>query len=403
MSDPMEAVRRLLDLRHRGRVDDLPATLMEVAPLLDADQVAVLLVDYEQVRLCPLHGSRPTAQEQPIEGTVAGDTFCSARILPEPEEDGVRMWLPLLHGAERLGVLLARLKSEPDDRHRHDLRTIATLVAELIASRRHYGDAVERTKRRLPMQLAAEIVWNQLPPLTFAADETVVTAVLEPAYDVGGDAFDYAANGDLLHVALFDTVGHGIRASALTTLTLNTYRNARRAGMTLTDTYRSIDKWIRAQHPGSFVTAVLAELDTTSGRYRRICAGHPAELLLRGNTALPVPPAPSALPLGLGHMVQRDPGVTEQQLQPGDALVFYTDGITEARDRDGNLFGLDQLRSFMVETVRSGSPAAETMRRLIHTIVSYERGELRDDATAAMLQWRPERPEPPSESDSPAP
>ena len=87
---------------------------------------------------------------------------------------------------------------------------IAALVAELIASRRFYGDAVERTRRRLPMQLAAEIVWNQLPPLTFAANDTVVTAVLEPCYDVGGDAFDYAANGDVLHVALFDTVGHGI-------------------------------------------------------------------------------------------------------------------------------------------------------------------------------------------------
>ena len=103
-----------------------------------------------------------------------------------------------------------RTKAEVDDRLSDDLQTIAALVAELIASRRFYGDEVERTRRRLPMQLAAEIIWNQLPPLTFAVDGAVVTAVLEPCYDVGGDAFDYAANGDVLHVALFDTVGHGI-------------------------------------------------------------------------------------------------------------------------------------------------------------------------------------------------
>jgi sigma-B regulation protein RsbU (phosphoserine phosphatase) len=261
-------------------------------------------------------------------------------------------------------------------------------VAELIASRRFYGDAVERTRRRLPMQLAAEIIWSQLPPLTFADNNALVTAVLEPCYDVGGDAFDYAANGDVVHVALFDTVGHGISASALTTLTLNTYRNARRSGLGLADTYRSIDKWVRAQYPGSFVTALLAELDTDTGAYRRIAAGHPAELHLRGGLALPALPTPTALPLGLGHMLPRAPGVTEVFLDPGDTLMLYTDGITEARSASGELFGLDRLIAFMLDELAGGSPA-ETMRRLIHKIVSYENGELRDDATAALVQWRP--------------
>ncbi len=215
------------------------------------------------------------------------------------------------------------------------------------------------------------------------------TAVLEPCYDVGGDAFDYAANGDVLHVALFDTVGHGIDASALTTLTLNTYRNARRSGLSLTDTYRSIDKWIRRQFTGQFVTALVAEFDTATGVYSRISAGHPAELWLRDGAPLPALPTPTALPLGLGHMTRRAPGVIEQQLQPGDTLVLYTDGITEARDTAGELFGLDRLTDFMAGELARRTPPAETMRRLIHTIVSYENGELRDDATAALLRWRP--------------
>ena len=238
------------------------------------------------------------------------------------------------------------------------------------------------------MQLAAEIIWNQLPPLTLAVDGTVLTAVLEPCYDVGGDAFDYAANGDRLHVGLFDTVGHGITASALTTLTLNTYRNARRSGLSLVDTYRSIDKWIRAQYPGSFVTAMLAELDTATGAYRRISAGHPAELHLRDGRLMPPLPTPTALPLGLGHMVSRLPRVVDLALQPGDTIVLYTDGITEARDVTGALFGPDRLAAFMVEAIQRGTPAPEVMRRLIHNIIAYENGELRDDATAAMLQWR---------------
>jgi serine phosphatase RsbU (regulator of sigma subunit) len=390
MADPMEAVRRLLDLRHRGRAEDLPRVLAGAAPSLDVAEMAVLLVDYEQISLWPLRGSAAGAGDPvTVDSTIAGEAFSTARTRHVPDEDGILIWLPLLHGAERLGVLQIRTKAEPDQELSDDLGVIAALVAELIASRRFYGDAVEHTRRRLPMQLAAEIIWNQLPPLTFAVDGTVVTAVLEPCYDVGGDAFDYAANGDLLHVALFDTVGHGIAASALTTLTLNTYRNARRSGLTLEDTYRSIDKWIRAQYKGAFVTAVMAEFDTRSGSYRRISAGHPPELWLRGGRRLPAPSSPTALPLGLGHMVERGPRVTEHTLEPGDALVLYTDGITEARSPDGQLFGVDRLTDFVLDALADRPPAAEIMRQLIHTIVSYENGELRDDATGALLQWRP--------------
>src|SRR5689334_9661020 len=387
VSDSMEAVRRLLDLRYRSRPEDLPTALSDVAPLLDAVSVTVLLVDYEQLSLWPLHGTPGSLEPRPVDGTLAGHAFCTA----ETTNEKTCLWLPLLHGAERLGVLEVWLRDAPSESDRRDLEVIAALVAELIASRRFYGDAVEHTRRRLPMQVAAEIIWNQLPPLTLAVDGTVLTAVLEPCYDVGGDAFDYAANGNRLHVGLFDTVGHGIAASAVTTLTLNTYRNARRSGLSLADTYRSIDKWIRAQYPGSFVTAVMAEFDTVSGVYRRISAGHPAELWMRSGRRLPPPPSPTALPLGLGHMLDRGPQVTEHPLQPGDALVLYTDGITEARDGDGELFGLGRLIDFVTRELAARTPAAEMMRRLIHTIVRYENGDLRDDATAAMLQWRPAR------------
>ncbi|WIM99675.1 PP2C family protein-serine/threonine phosphatase [Actinoplanes oblitus] len=385
----MEAVRRLMDLRHRGRAEDLPQVLAAAAPLLDAERATVLLVDYGQIALHPLRGTTvDPAVSLSLEDSLAGLAFTTAEPQWLDEAGGGLLWLPLLHGAERLGVLEFRLKAEPEVASRHDLEVIAALVAELIASRRFYGDAVEYTRRRLPMQLAAEIIWNQLPPLTFAVDGTMVTAVLEPCYDVGGDAFDYAANDDVLHVALFDTVGHGISASALTTLALNTYRNARRSGLSLTDTCRSIDKWIRAQYPGAFVTALLAELDIETGIYRRISAGHPAELFLRDGRARSPLPTPNTLPLGLGHMLNRPPRVVEHQLEPGDTLVLYTDGITEARDAAGTLFGTERLSAFLLDALSQGTRAPEVMRRLIQAIVSYEDGELRDDATAAMLQWR---------------
>src|SRR6187402_106057 len=97
----MEAVRRLLDLRYRSRPEDLPPALAEVAPLLDAVSVTVLLVDYEQLSLWPLHGTPGALEPRMVDGTLAGVSFCTA----EATSEATCLWLPLLHGAERLGVL----------------------------------------------------------------------------------------------------------------------------------------------------------------------------------------------------------------------------------------------------------------------------------------------------------
>jgi serine phosphatase RsbU (regulator of sigma subunit) len=385
----MEAVRRLIERGYRARAEDLPTTLMDVAQFLGVTKLCFYLVDYEQIALRPLRGSESSARPAlSLEGTLAGQAYSTMDIVQTDVVGGTQIWLPLLNGAERLGVLEALTSSPAGKELRRDLSAVAAVVAELVASRRHHGDAIEHTRRRLPMQLAAEIVWNQLPPLTFATDDTVVTAVLEPCYDVGGDAFDYAVNGHVFHVALFDTVGHGISASALTTLAVNGYRNARRCGLPLRDTYWSVDKWVRAQYPGAFVTAILAELDTSSGTYRRICAGHPVELHLRDGRLIKQLPGPSALPLGLGHMRGQPPVITEEELQPGDSILFYTDGVTDARTAEGEFFGVEGLTRSVTETLADRAPPAEVMRRLLRAILAHQHGELQDDATAVLLQWR---------------
>jgi serine phosphatase RsbU (regulator of sigma subunit) len=267
---------------------------------------------------------------------------------------------------------------------------VAALLAEIVVTRWLYGDAFERVRRRLPMQMAAEIIWNQLPPLTFATDDAAVSAILEPCYDVGGDAFDYAINGDILHVAVFDAAGHGIAASSVTSLTINAYRNARRCGLDLSDTYRSIDKWLSAQYPDSFATAVLAELHTGTGRYRSISAGHPGGLLLRGGKLIKELPSPTAFPLGLGRLGDPIPAIVEESLEPGDKVLLYTDGVVEARTEHGEFFGADRLIDFVARALADRLPTPETMRRLIHAILAHQHDRLQDDATAAMIEWRPE-------------
>jgi len=389
MVDLLRALRDLVAASHQARPEDLPALAMRCAALLDAQRMIIYLIDYEQRRLVPLTGTAGSRSPIAVDGTLAGRSFAMSQMYGTDTGTEHRLWVPLLDGTERLGVLEVLTAEDPPSELRTCYGVVAGLLAELVTTRSYYGDAVESTRRLLPMQLAAEIVWNLLPPLTFATADVMISAILEPAYDVGGDAFDYAINGNIMHTAVFDAVGHGIDASAMTSLAISAYRNARRCGLDLVDTYRSIDKWVSAKYPNGFVTAVLAELDTTRGVCRKISAGHPGELLLRDGKLVKALSAPTAMPLGLGNLGDPIPGVEEESLQPGDQILLYTDGVTEARTDTGEFFGRDRLVEFVTRTLADQVSAPETLRRLVHAILAHQHEKLQDDATAVLIEWQP--------------
>jgi serine phosphatase RsbU (regulator of sigma subunit) len=80
--------------------------------------------------------------------------------------------------------------------------------------------------------------------------------------------------------------------------------------------------------------------------------------------------------------------VVKESLQPGDRLVLYTDGITEARGQDGSPFGLARLTDFAERALADDLPEAETARRLVHAILDYQQDKLQDDATVLLMHWR---------------
>jgi phosphoserine phosphatase RsbU/P len=385
VDNTLDGLRLLLDPAQCNGPHRLGTAVMAAAPQLDAAEIVIYLVDYAQTTLTPLVGPGvPHREAVSIDGTLAGRAYTATQVYETATGAPRRIWSPMLDGAQRLGVVEVVPKGSGN---RATYASLAALVAQLVSTRRWYGDAVERTRRRLPMQVATETVWGLLPPLTLATDDVVVAGILEPCYEIGGDVFDYAVNTESTHVALFDAVGHGITASMLSTLAINAYRNARRCGLNLVDTYRSIDKWVRACYPDSFLTAILAELDPATGRYRRICAGHPSELLLRNGRLVRVLPGPTALPLGMDDLGGSWPVVTEEPLEPGDHLLLYTDGVVEARSESGEFFGVERLAGFLTRALADQYPPAETMRRLVHAILDHQHEQLQDDATAVCVQW----------------
>jgi serine phosphatase RsbU (regulator of sigma subunit) len=262
---------------------------------------------------------------------------------------------------------------------------LATLVAELLMTKGQYTDSYSLTRRRQPMSQAAEMQWQLLPPLTFVTPQVVIAGLLEPAYEVAGDAFDYALNGDTAHLAVIDPVGHDLTATVLAAVTVGSYRHSRRAGLGLADTYTAADRAIATQFGGErFVTGQLAQLDCVTGQVQWLNAGHPLPLLVRRAKVVDTLACHPVLPLGLGF---GQPEIATAALEPGDRVLFYTDGVTEGRDLAGEPFGEARLADLLVRETLAGQPAAETMRRLAHAILAHQGRTPRDDATMVFLEW----------------
>jgi hypothetical protein len=392
-ADTGAALHDLLNASHLAGPDDIPTLVTAAGATCGAQEAIVFVADYDQVVLIPLlTGQAHTRQPIAIDGTLAGRAFTEVAPYDATNGDANTLWIPVLDGTERLGVLqLTFPPSQPiDDSARAGYLALGSLIAELLMTRGVYGDSIERTRRRLPHSVPAELQWTQLPPLTFATPRVAIAGALVPTNEVAGDSFDYAVNGDITHIAIIDAMGHGLEATLLSAVAIAAMRNGRRSGLSLADTVRSVDKHISAQFgDDKFVTGILGELHLATGLWRWVNAGHPPALVVRDGKVVKALEADVNPPLGL---LGTSPLIGEERLQRGDRLLLHSDGVVDARDASGEFFGTERLVDFVTKEAASGRPAPETLRRLTLAILTYQGGELQDDATTLLVEWMGDEP-----------
>jgi hypothetical protein len=375
----------LLDQSHHLQPADLPGAVADAVHLVGGTDVALLLVDLSQELLVPF--GLPDASPVEIDGTLAGRAYRTNEPVVVDEAGGTsRAWFPLLDGSERLGVMAVSLPAHDDGAVRMCSR-IASLTGELVVTKAQYGDAIHLVQRSKPLTLAAELRWTLLPPLTFETGDLHLAAILEPSYSVAGDTFDYSVDPDIAHFAVFDAMGHGLEAARIADLVTGAYRHARRTGQDVVGTYETISRAVDSEFDASrFSTGALARLEVGTGRLHLLLAGHPPPLLLRNHQVVGELECRPTTPLGI---LDPEPFVATLQLEPGDRVILYTDGVVEARKGSGADFGLDRLADFLVRAVASDEPPAETMRRVAKAVLAHQEGQLQDDASLVMVHWRP--------------
>jgi serine phosphatase RsbU (regulator of sigma subunit) len=259
------------------------------------------------------------------------------------------------------------------------------VIVLIVISMRRYTDVWLRSRRALPVSAAAEAQWDLLPPLASASAEVSVSGILEPAYEIGGDSFDYALNPGRLDLAIVDAVGHGMSAVLMSTAVVNSLRNTRREHSSLVDAYHQADDLVaRLFGNSNYVTGHLASLDLSTGELTWINAGHLLPLLVRNGAVVGELHCAPSMPMGLGGPVVQ---VATETLQRGDRVLFHTDGISESVSPRGGRFGIERLADYLVRSTLDGLACAETVRRLSAAVGAHVGGELNDDATMLLIDF----------------
>jgi sigma-B regulation protein RsbU (phosphoserine phosphatase) len=382
-----EAYQELLHGSHLSTGEDLADVMRRAGKPLGVEVRGLYLVDYRQDVLLPLGGDADGVEGAlRIDDTAAGQAFQKVSQVRE----GIRLWVPIIDGTERIGVIeVVSSGADLYDTHLTDtLGWLANCLGHIVGAKRIFGRALEVTRRTEPLSLAAELLLRLLPPLTAAVEGLVISGVVEPCYDVGGDCFDYGLDGGIARFCVLDAMGHSLPAGLLTAVGLAAYRRGRNADASLEETVTGIDTALREHALGDrFVTAALGELDIGSGSLRYVVAGHPLPLVVRGGRVVRQLEGSRGTPLGLRAGVGSLPEVAEEQLEPGDRLLLYTDGVTEARDTAGELFGVSRLIEVVEREARSPDSAPETLRRIGHAVLGHQHGKLQDDATLLLVEW----------------
>lgn len=308
---------------------------------------------------------------------VARPIRALAKAVGAAGEDDLDFQLPSVPRRDEVGVLTEALR-----RMRSSLQRHIELRAESLA---------EQARMTHELEIAASIQQSMLPRHDDAAALPAaiqVAAALLPAKQVGGDLYDYFATADgNLFFAIGDVSDKGIPAALFMARLSALLRVLGAAGEPPDRLLSEVNaRLVDGNEACMFVTVGCGVLDVRTGRIRYASAGHEPPLLREVEGT--VKPLQTENGGALGIDAVGDYRLSEAFVAPGDTLVFYTDGVTEAEARDGSLFGLERVTALLADA-SDGDPGA-LVRTIVDTVGTPGSGfQVTDDLTVLAVGWRP--------------
>ncbi|QTZ94788.1 serine/threonine-protein phosphatase [Streptomyces auratus AGR0001] len=260
--------------------------------------------------------------------------------------------------------------------------TAAGVVAAVMRQRREAELASVRSIAEVAQRVLLRPVPRSAGPLRIAVSYT--SAVAEAR--IGGDLYEVVTSPAGVRIIVGDVQGKGLEAVESAAVVLGAFREAAHDEPDLPAVGERVERALNRHLAGErFVTAVLAEIGD-GPQATLLNFGHPAPLVVRpaGAVAFAAPPD-RALPLGLTLQGAGAPAPYEVPFAPGDQMLFYTDGVTEARDAAGRFYPLDERAALL----KDPDPEA-ALRSVREDLVDHAEGPLHDDAAMLLVRHREE-------------
>ncbi len=268
--------------------------------------------------------------------------------------------------------------------HLKVLTTLASVAAIRVENTRLIESRLDRERLERELQLASEIQQRFQPTAPPQVPGYELQGISFPCYEIGGDYYDFIERDDgRLVIALGDVSGKGT-AAALLMSSLHAAVHAQSASHdTLVGTISAVNKYLAENIPANrFVTLFYAELDPESGALSFLNAGHNPPLIIHSAGTVEQL-ASGGLPLGIKPDAEYREGRT--QLQPGDVLCIYSDGVTEATSPSGEEFGPTRLYEVVSRNIDTS--AAGIRDRIESALTKFAQGtSAADDITLVIVK-----------------
>jgi serine phosphatase RsbU (regulator of sigma subunit) len=303
------------------------------------------------------------------------------------EKIPLEVMVPLSHGGTLVGALVLGPKATRTRYTREDLDLLALLgnqTAVAIRNTHLLAESLERAALEEELHLARQIQASYLPSVFPRLPSVELSATNVPSKQVGGDYYDCVDSGDTLLIAVADVVGKGVPAALLMSMLQASLRTMATERRSLCEMVRQLNQLIlQSGIEGKFATFFLARLDPVTLRLDYSNAGHNPPLLLRADGR------PEWLTHGgllLGIFEDPRPSESSLRLEAGDRLVLYTDGITEAANREQEFFGEERLAKALAATPpdTDAQELVEAVLRSVHEFCDGE--EPGDDMTVVAVR-----------------
>ena len=259
-----------------------------------------------------------------------------------------------------------------------------TMAEEL---EQYIDDVAELNRQKAELNIAQSIQMGLLEPDSFENEKVKISASMTTAKVVGGDLYDYhILDNGCVFVAIGDVSGKGITAALFMSRAITLLNNYSKLGYSPAKMLFEFNNNLAAHNPNMmFITAFVAVYDPESGELTYSNAGHNYPYIISGKlTALDTENGIMA-----GSFEDVDFPEYKVKMNPGDCLFMYTDGVTEAENKSGELFGETRLEQVLLKNKACG--ADNLLKAVTEEINAFAQGaEQSDDMTTLALQIKPD-------------